>query len=889
MTVEQWLGENNTLGIDIFTNKYLFTDPETGERESFDEWLERVSNGNEDVKKLILEKKFLFGGRILANRGLHRKGYNVTYSNCYVVAPPEDNIESIFETAKKMARTYSYGGGVGVDISGLAPHGAKVHNASRTSSGAVSFMDLYSTTTGLIGQNGRRGALMISLSSEHPDLEEFLDIKKDLNRVTKANISVRMSDKFMQAAKEGKDIELSFTRETGETISKTVNAHDILMHLAENNWEMAEPGCLFWDRIQNWCIPSEDPNFSYAGTNPCFSGDMKLLTVDGYKTFEELDGKEPHIINADGYVVKSKVWCSGEKETVRLIFEKHAPNYRFDEIVCTPDHVFMTIYGNTVRAKNAKGVALKSKHPDHGEYYVADVIPNGIEKVYDFTEPRSHWGIVNGVAVHNCAEEPLPAGGSCLLGSINLAEFVNDEGQFRNDIFEDTVAVAVKALNEVLLEGLPLHPLQEQRDSVCDWRQIGLGIMGLADMLIKMGIRYGSKEAISICDMIGDIMAKSAITMSSYIAAEEIRSYPKFDRDAVLDSPYIKEHLDGSIYKAIHDYGLYNSQLLTIAPTGTLSTMLGVSGGIEPIFANYYTRKTESLKGHDEYYKVYTPIVKDYMDKHGISDDADLPDFFVTAGDLDYKDRIAMQAIWQKHIDAAISSTVNLPNETTVEDIFDLYIRAWEAGLKGITVFRDGCARAAILSTGGENTDDISEPDELKRGYVIPASDNLIGLKRTVTSGCGTLHVEAFFTRDSGELRELYLSKGSKGGCNSFMTGLSRMISLAARSGAPFENIIDQLHSTIVCPSFAVRTATKHDTTRGSSCPSAIGHALLEMKEDMDNFLKTIEKGEAVEAVEMIFDEGELYDVGCPICGSKELRNTEGCITCPNCGWSKCS
>lgn len=757
MTVEQWLGADNTLGIDIFNHKYLFTDPDTGVRETFDEWLERVSNGDEALKQLILDKKFLFGGRILANRGLNKKGYNVTYSNCYVVTPPEDNIESIFETAKKMARTYSYGGGVGVDISGLAPNGAKVHNASRTSSGACSFMDLYSTTTGLIGQNGRRGALMISLSCEHPDIEEFLDIKKDLNRVTKANISIRMTDEFMKAAKDGKEVELSFTRETGETIKKTVNARDILMHLAENNWEMAEPGCLFWDRIQNWCIPSDDPEFSYAGTNPC-------------------------------------------------------------------------------------------------------------------------------------AEEPLPAGGSCLLGAINLSEFVDGNGIFQYHTFEKTVKIAVWALNNVLMEGLPLHPLQEQRESVADWVQIGLGIMGLADMLIKMGIRYGSQEAIDICDYIGDTMAVTAIRESCSEAAD-FGHYPRFNADAVLKSEYLKSHIeeDGDDAINIKKYGLYNSQLLTIAPTGTLSTMLGISGGIEPIFANYYTRKTESLKGHDEYYKVYTPIVQDYMTKHDISDDKDLPDFFITAGELDYKDRIAMQAVWQKHIDAAISSTVNLSNDTTVEDIFDLYIKAWEAGLKGITVFRDGCARAAILSTGTSSEkeeDDISE--ELPRGFIIPTSDKLIGIKRSITSGCGSLHVEAFFTRDTGELREIYLSKGSKGGCNSFMTGLSRMISLAARGGVPFEDIIDQLHSTLVCPSFATRTATKHDTSRGSSCPNAISYALVEMKADMDAFLKQIQKGE--DAGDVIFDEKDDESVAaCPVCGSKELRNTEGCVTCPNCGWSRCS
>ena len=156
MLEREWLGEDNQLGVDIWEKKYCH------DGESFDEWVTRISGGNEEIGEYIKEKKFLFGGRILSNRGLNKEGRKVTYSNCYVIQPPEDNIESIFECAKKLARTYSYGGGCGIDISGLSPRGARINNAAKETSGAVSFMDLYSMVTGLIGQNGRRGALMIS-------------------------------------------------------------------------------------------------------------------------------------------------------------------------------------------------------------------------------------------------------------------------------------------------------------------------------------------------------------------------------------------------------------------------------------------------------------------------------------------------------------------------------------------------------------------------------------------------------------------------------------------------------------------------------------------------------------------------------------------------------
>jgi ribonucleoside-diphosphate reductase alpha chain len=262
MQIEQWL--NTELGRDIWSKKYRF------ENETLDQWFDRVSGGNEAIKQLIKEKKFLFGGRILANRGLHKEGRKITLSNCYVMTPPDDNIESIFDCAKKLARTYSYGGGCGIDISKLSPRNAKINNAAKETSGSVSFMDLYSLVTELIGQSGRRGALMISLDCSHPDIEEFINIKSDLNKVTKANISIRISDDFMKAVKEDKDWKLSYTREeTGEQIVKTVRAKELFGKLAKMNWDYAEPGLLNWDRIKGWNLLSEDRNFEFAGVNPC--------------------------------------------------------------------------------------------------------------------------------------------------------------------------------------------------------------------------------------------------------------------------------------------------------------------------------------------------------------------------------------------------------------------------------------------------------------------------------------------------------------------------------------------------------------------------------------------------------------------------------------------
>ena len=753
MFIEEWLGKENQLGIDIWKKKYQRNG------ESFEDWLDRVSGGDADVAELIADKKFLFGGRILSNRGIDDE--KVTYSNCYVISPPEDNIESIYDTAKKLARTYSYGGGCGIDISKLAPCGAKVNNQAKSTSGAVSFMDTFSQVTEQIGQNGRRGALMISIDCTHPDLEKFITIKSDLNKVTSANISVRVTDRFMVAVKNDEDWELYYKRnETGEEIKKTVKARDIFDLLCRNNWDYAEPGILYWDRITNWNLVSNDKDFEYAGVNPC-------------------------------------------------------------------------------------------------------------------------------------AEEPLPAGGSCLLGAINLAAFVRN-GKFDWDDFNRTVNIAVKALNNVLDEGLERHPLAEQRKAVRDWRQIGLGIMGLADMLIKLGIEYGSPNSITLCDAIGYSMARNAIVASADIAGYA-GCYDKYNEQYVTTSPFFAEHIkpdDEEAWSFVEANGMRNSQLLTIAPTGSISTMIGVSGGIEPVFANYYERTTKSLHGHDEVYKVYTPIVKEYMDAHGIKDELGLPSYFVTSATIPIKRRIDMQSVWQKHIDASISSTVNLPNEATVDDVKDLYMYAWEKHLKGITVYRAGCKRAGILNADTKKDDEPkleTSSTILPRGSIIEPSNDLIGKKRKIQTGCGSLHVLAFFDPIDGNLQEVYFNKGSTGGCANFMTGLSRMVSLLCRAGVDIMTIKDQLDSTGVCPSYATRKATHHDTSKGSCCPMAIGNALVEMYNEMQSELDDKEEEEKpvkktpVETIKSVNVQQQL----CPECG-EPLVFEGGCCTCKSCGYTKC-
>lgn len=750
MKIEQWL--NSQLGIDIWNNKYKFED------ETFEEWLVRVSNGNKDIAELIREKRFLFGGRILANRGLDKKGKKVTYSNCYVLNT-DDSIEDIYKTCSDLARTFSYGGGVGIDISKLRPKNSYVNNTARKTSGACSFMDTFSQVTETIGQNGRRGALMLSIDCTHPELLDFIEIKNDLNRVTKANISVRVSDDFMRAVVEDKEWELYFKSEH-EEIKKIVKAKEVFRILCENNWNMAEPGILYWSRIEDYNLLSEDKEFSYAGVNPC-------------------------------------------------------------------------------------------------------------------------------------AEEPLPNGGSCLLGSINLSAYVENK-QFNMEQFKKDIHIIVKGMNEVLEQGLPLHPLVIQRETVRDYRQIGIGIMGLADMLIKMGVQYDTDEALEICDIIGFNLANESIKASALLAKNE-GTYPKYNKEAILSSEFLKNNTTPETYDLVCKYGLRNSQVLTIAPTGTLSTMLGISGGIEPIFSLSYTRKTESLHGEDVYYKVFTPIADKYMKEHGLTEEEQLPDFFVTAQTLNPFKRVEMQGVWQNHIDASISSTVNLPHETTVEEVEDLYIHAWKKGLKGMTIFRDNCARIAVLTLDNkkeEKEETVEEVPELKRGEWKSLAEDTYYLKRNLTIGCGKLKLFVGISPSERNIQDIYITKCGAGGCEKNLQCIAILMSSMLRIGGNLDQIEKSFSGVSACPSFTRERGKGNHLSDGSYCGMAILKEIKAVIKEL-GFDKEMETEEIKPQVpkkkreDTVKVENTQDDSHCPECG-KKLIFTGGCRQC-ECGWSKCN
>ncbi len=555
-----WL-DNNELSYTIWNNKYR------NGNESFSEWLNRVSNNNASIIRLIKDKKFLFGGRTLSNRGTGKGSYN----NCYSIGFVPDSLEGIMDVNTKIALTYKAQGGEGLDLSYIRPKGTLI-NGKFESDGIVPFMEMFNTTTSSISQGGsRKGALMMSLDFMHKEIETFVSIKSDMSKINKANLSVTVSDDIMRILQnsynngtlnEPKIIQINKTYE-GKDIIYTLDIHKVFNLICEKALKTAEPGFIFADPFRNYNI-------------------MEFVS---------------------SYIIET----------------------------CNP-----------------------------------------------------------------CGEQPLPKHGCCALASINLSEYIVDpytkESFFDISSFKKDMWYAVKAMDELIDENADNHALQEQKDMALNYRNIGIGYMGIADMLVKLELIYGSKEACNELQHIAKEGFRAAVECSSYLAKTK-GTFPMYSNEvwksAIINNAFSLEEIN-----QLKKQGLRNCALLSIAPTGSIGTMLNIGTGMEPYFALSYKRKTESLhRDKEEYYDVYVKEAAYYL--NNVADT--LPKYFISSGDINYIDRINMQAALQTFIDTAISSTINLPKGTTIEDIQKLYLYAWEMGLKGVTVYVDG-SRDPILS-----------------------------------------------------------------------------------------------------------------------------------------------------------------------------------------------
>ncbi len=709
----------------------------------------------EKFRWLLADFRFLPGGRILYGAGQPRRA---TLLNCYVIPVKDDTIEAIFDWCKEAARTYSYGGGVGTDISILRPKGAPVNNSATESTGAVSFMNIFSETTHTIGQHGRRGALMITLGVDHPDIMSFIKVKRNLANVRYANISVRITDEFMQAVKDDKEFALRFENKTVGRIENKIRARDVWRELVTSARDWAEPGLIFWDTVKRYS-PSEYNGMEVISTNPC-------------------------------------------------------------------------------------------------------------------------------------SEQPLQPYGACDLGSLNLSSFVvnafSDKASFDWQSLEKAVRVSVRFLDDVLDYNSDRHPLKLQSEAARNSRRIGLGITGLADMLVKLKVKYDSEQAVAIVDDLFDKIKCAAYDESIEIAKEK-GSFPMFDAEKHLSMAFVKT-LPKEIQEKMHKYGLRNVCILTIPPTGSISVLAGTSSGIEPIFAFSYTRRSESLS--KEFFKVYHPLVLEYMKLFNVAEDSKLPEFFVPAHKIKADFRVRLQGTIQNHIDSAISSTVNLPREATVEDVEKIYFQAWEAGCKGITVYREG-SREGILITEEEKVNkEVPVAAEIKE--MEWNRDRLLtGQTMKVKFQGDSLYVTANF--DATSMKEVFINLGMSGSEEkSYTEAIGKLISKYLQLGGSVEDVVHCLKG--------IKSNTSVAWDRGMrfySVPDAIGKSLEVMAGIVapataaallreDEAPKAVNGRQETMVSKGVIEGHEIKPDKCPTCHEDTLVNEGGCFTCMSCSYTKC-
>lgn len=595
--MEHWY--DNEISRGILAAKYYHEGETTPQQ-----FIDRVSSifkgdFRERMKEYITDGDFSPAGRTLYAAG-SRGEFKVSMSNCYILPSPEDNLESIFHSNYEIARIFSYGGGIGINISNLRPAGSRVHNVARTSTGAVSFMKVFNTTGEVISQNGRRGAQMVGLNCSHPDIYEFLHIKQNEEKLSSMNISILFTDEFMEAVRDDKEYTLRFHVEsTGENIERTIRARDFFREFCETQWDWGDPGALFSDRLNDYHLLAGYDEYQIEITNPC-----------------------------------------GE------------------------------FGGNAYNA--------------------------------------------------------------CNLGSINLYNMIDDKfgnAPFLNEEkFKQAVYDGIIALDEIVSYGYETQPLDENRTCIDDWRSLGLGLFGVADALVAMKLAYGSREASAFMENVMKIMLLSALR-SSCDRAKMKGTFGRYRREATEKSPIIQmvKKLDGGLYEDIRTYGLRNGTLLAIAPTGTISLLMGsFSGGCEPLYKISYERSTHKMEEVNGSFRVYAHSVKDLLRYHHLpltlTDDEIREKFpwVIESHDISFMDRVAMQAVMQKYVDNSISSTVNLKNDATPEDIYDIYLAAWESGCKGITVFRDGCRRGNILGVAAKKEEKADGPKPAEGQPVCP-------------------------------------------------------------------------------------------------------------------------------------------------------------------------
>ncbi len=740
-------------------------------------------------------------GSVMSSLGNHYK--LASLSNCIVVPELHDSYGGVFYTDQQLAQLFKRRCGVGVDISNLRPAGSSVSNAAGSTSGAVSFMNRFSHTTREVAQNGRRGALMLSMDIAHPDVEDFITIKQDLQKVTGANISIRLSDEFMHAVEANAEYTHKWPIESDNPkFTKTVNAKELWDTIIQCAHNTAEPGLIFWDRQHWYSTSSVYPGYKNTSTNPC-----------------------------------SEIAMQGG-DSCRLI----ALNlYNFVDNPFTKDASF--------RMEDFYKATYE------GQRLMDDLVD---------LETEAIGRILNKV---DADDEP------------------------------ENIKMVEKETWELLLK------------TGKEGRRTGLGFTALADMVAALGMAIDSDEAIAMVESM--MKEKCRAEFDSSIDMSLSRgSFVGFDSKIEKTSEFVQmlEKELPDVYERMMKFGRRNISISTVAPTGTLSMLAQTSSGIEPVFMTHYKRRRK-LNEQDrdakvdfiddsgdkwQEFNVYHHNLKTWMEVTGETDISKSPYAGSTAPEINWNKRVEMQAAVQKYVTHSISSTINLPNDVSLDEVSNIYLESWKQGTKGITVYRDG-SRAGVLVSADEKKDAVLENSEFREtkapsrpkrldAKVVRFQNNkekwiaVVGLLNGRPYEIFTGKTEDVFNMPAaveyGWIIKNKREDGSsqydfqyedKEGYKVTMGGLSRsfdkefwnyakLISGVLRHGMPLHYVVD-----------------------------LIGKMNL-----YDENINTWKSG-VVRALKTFIANGTtVSDHTCGECGDEGLVYEEGCLKCVSCGYSKC-
>ena len=724
-------------------------------------------------------------------------------SNCIVLPEIYDSYGGLFFTDQQMAQLFKRRCGVGVDISSLRPAGMLVSNSAGTTTGAVSFMERFSNTTREVAQNGRRGALMITMDIAHPDIESFISVKQDLSKVTGANISVRLSDEFMKAVMENKDYTLRFPIDSlTPKYSKVVKATDLWAKIINCAHNTAEPGLIFWDRQHSYSTSSVYPGFKNVSTNPCSE-----IAMQG--------GDSCRLIAINLFNFVENPYASNAQFNYKLFFEATYESQRLmDDLV-----------------------DLELEH---------------VERI---------------LAKINSDPEP--------------------------DYVKEVEIKTWKLLYSAGKKG----------------RRTGLGFTALADAIAALGLKFDSDTALRVVEKIMKTKCEAEFESSIDLAIERGK-FEDFDSKIENTSEFIQmlEKELPEVYSRMMKYGRRNISLSTVAPTGTLSMLAQSSSGLEPVYLLSYKRRrkinpldknnhvdfVDSMGDSWQEFVVYHHKLKQWMKTTGEKDINKSPYAGSTATEIDWAKRVEMQSIVQKYTTHSISSTINLPSDVPVETVGKIYFEAWQKGLKGITVYRDGSRSGVLISNDAkkeEKKNEIIESIAPKRPKKIKAEIvRFMNHDQKWISFIGLIKGRPYeiFTGKSEDsfIIPTWVEKGwiirainkedntkrydfqylDKDGYRVTIEGLSRsfdkeywnyakLISGVLRHGMPIPQVVE-----------------------------LIGNLNL-----YSDSINTWKKGIERSLKKFIPDGTQVEDKACKSCGDADgLIYEEGCLKCKSCGYSKC-